>query len=118
MRSVNNQIVGRMAARIAPLLMGKHKPTYGIFHSPQDVFVLTCVPFPAPLPAPARDEGDTVVVVNAEHIKFTGKKETLKNYYSHSTYHFDHRFEPGNAAKICCPYLLLCACCGADTLVV
>lgn len=44
-------IVGRLAAKLATVLMGKHKPTY----------------------TPHVDGGDFVVVVNAEKVRFTGK---------------------------------------------
>jgi large subunit ribosomal protein L13 len=51
-----DQIVGRLAAQIAPLLSGKHKPTY----SPN----VAC--------------GDVVVVINAADVALTGKKWTDK----------------------------------------
>ena len=56
-------ILGRMAAKIAPLLMGKHKPTY----------------------TPHVDTGDCVIVLNAEKIVVTGKKAEMKeyDYYTH-----------------------------------
>ncbi|MCK4886702.1 MAG: 50S ribosomal protein L13 [Planctomycetes bacterium] len=56
-------ILGRMAARIAPILMGKTKPIY----------------------TPHVDTGDYVVVVNAEKIKLTGRKAETKeyDYYTH-----------------------------------
>ena len=57
-------VVGRLAAQIAPILMGKHRPTY----------------------TPHIDTGDFVVVVNAEKIAVTGKKRTDKLYYRHSGY--------------------------------
>jgi large subunit ribosomal protein L13 len=47
-----DKIVGRLASEIAVILMGKHRPTY----------------------TPHVDTGDFVVVVNAEKVKFTGKK--------------------------------------------
>mmetsp|Transcript_11800 Transcript_11800/g.35147 ORF Transcript_11800/g.35147 Transcript_11800/m.35147 type:complete len:166 (-) Transcript_11800:23-520(-) len=57
--------VGRLAARIAPVLRGKHKPGY----------------------EPHRHEhGDFVVVVNADQLVFTGKKWQQKLYYRHSGY--------------------------------
>lgn len=59
-----NQVVGRLAAQIATILRGKHKPEY----------------------TPHVDTGDFVVVVNAEKIRFTGKKETDKQYFRHSGY--------------------------------
>jgi len=56
-------ILGRMAAKIAPILMGKTKPTY----------------------TPHVDVGDYVVVVNADKVKVTGKKAEQKEYdwYTH-----------------------------------
>ena len=56
-------ILGRMAAKIAPILMGKNKPTY----------------------TPHVDTGDYVIVVNADKIKLTGKKAFTKeyDYYTH-----------------------------------
>lgn len=57
-------VVGRLAAEIATLLMGKHRPTY----------------------TPHVDTGDFVVVINAEKIHFTGKKWDLKRYTWYSGY--------------------------------
>lgn len=57
-----DQIVGRLAARIAKVLQGKNRPTY----------------------APHLKNGDFVVVINAEKVIFTGKKSTEKVYYSHT----------------------------------
>lgn len=59
-----NQVVGRIASQIAAVLRGKHKPTF----------------------TPHVDTGDFVVVVNAEKIRFTGKKETDKQYFTYSGY--------------------------------
>jgi large subunit ribosomal protein L13 len=58
------QILGRFASRIAKILIGKHKPTY----------------------TPNVDNGDFVIVTNAEKIKVTGKKLIDKLYYHHSGY--------------------------------
>ncbi|MBC7195855.1 50S ribosomal protein L13 [Deferribacteraceae bacterium V6Fe1] len=60
----NDKILGRLATRIAMILMGKNKPVY----------------------TPFMDTGDFVVVVNAEKIKVTGKKLTDKVYYAYSGY--------------------------------
>ncbi len=57
-------VLGRLAGVIAHRLRGKHKPTY----------------------SPDQDVGDFVVVVNAEKIRVTGKKEDDKMYYRHSGY--------------------------------
>lgn len=58
------QTLGRLASVVAATLRGKNKPTY----------------------APHMDMGDYVVVVNAEKVALTGKKETQKFYYRHSGY--------------------------------
>jgi len=58
----NEQTVGRIATRIATILKGKHKPLY----------------------TPSLDVGDFVVVVNAEKVRFTGKKETDKTFFTHT----------------------------------
>ena len=57
-------VVGRLAAIIANLLRGKHKPSY----------------------TPHVDCGDHVVIINAGKVKFTGKKLTDKIYYKHTGY--------------------------------
>ena len=57
-------IVGRAAVVIANVLRGKHKTSY----------------------TPHVDCGDNVVVINADKVKFTGKKRTDKVYYKHTGY--------------------------------
>lgn len=59
-----NKILGRMATRIAIILMGKHKPTW----------------------QPYLDDGDNVIVVNASKVRLTGKKEKQKEYFRYSGY--------------------------------
>ncbi len=59
-----NQVVGRLASRIALVLMGKHRPEY----------------------TPHVDTGDFVVVVNAEKVRLTGRKMEQKAYYHYSGY--------------------------------
>ncbi len=56
---VADKVLGRAASQIATLLKGKHKPTY----------------------TPSIDTGDHVIVINAEKVRVTGKKETDKKYY-------------------------------------
>jgi len=58
------QVLGRVASRVAFLLMGKHKPTY----------------------APHLDMGDHVIVINADKIRVTGRKFSLKKYTRYSGY--------------------------------
>ncbi len=59
-----NQVVGRLATQVASILRGKHKPQF----------------------TPHIDTGDFVVVVNADKVRFTGKKETDKQYFKYSGY--------------------------------
>ena len=56
--------LGRLAAEVAKLLRGKHKPTF----------------------TPHFDTGDHVIVVNADKIHLTGKKLVQKTYFRHSGY--------------------------------
>lgn len=60
----DNIILGRLSTKIATLLRGKDKAIFD----------------------PSRDCGDFVVVVNADKIKFSGKKFEQKKYYRHSGY--------------------------------
>jgi large subunit ribosomal protein L13 len=57
-------VLGRLATTIANIITGKTKPTY----------------------TPFLDTGDHVIVLNAEKIRLTGKKETDKIYRNHSLY--------------------------------
>jgi large subunit ribosomal protein L13 len=59
-----------MAAKIAPILMGKTKPTY----------------------TPHIDTGDYVIVVNAEKIKLSGRKAGVKEYDSYTRYPGGHKY--------------------------
>ncbi len=59
-----DQVLGRLATRVASLLRGKHKPAF----------------------TPNADIGDFVIVINAEKVKLTGKKMTDKTYYWHTGY--------------------------------
>jgi len=59
-----NAVLGRLASVAAVLLRGKHKPTY----------------------TPNLDNGDYVVIINAEKVKLTGKKLAKKIFYHHSGY--------------------------------
>lgn len=58
------EIVGRLATKVADLLRGKKKPSF----------------------LPNTDNGDYVVVINADKFVFTGKKEEQKRYYRHTGY--------------------------------
>jgi len=58
------KVLGRLSTTIANILTGKNKPTY----------------------TPFLDTGDHVIVINAEKVRLTGKKETDKMYRHHSGY--------------------------------
>jgi large subunit ribosomal protein L13 len=60
----SGQVLGRLAARIAHILQGKHKPTY----------------------TPHVDTGDFVIVLNAEKVKVTGNKAEVLEYDTYSRY--------------------------------
>ena len=66
------QTVGRLAAEVAKVLRGKHKPTF----------------------TPHVDTGDFVIVINAEKAVFTGKKLINKTYFRHSGYNGGTTFTP------------------------
>lgn len=59
-----NKILGRLAAKVSHLLMGKHKPNFA-YHM---------------------DNGDFVIIINADKIKVTGNKAEAKIYYRHTGY--------------------------------
>jgi large subunit ribosomal protein L13 len=57
-------VLGRLAAQIAKILRGKHKPMF----------------------TPHMDTGDNVIVINASKVKVTGRKSEQKTYFSHTGY--------------------------------
>ena len=59
-----DQVLGRLATRVASILRGKHTPQF----------------------TPHVDTGDHVIVVNAEKVKLTGRKREQKTYYRHTGY--------------------------------
>jgi len=60
----NNQVLGRLAAQVAQVIRGKKKPIF----------------------TPNMDTGDFVIILNADKIRMTGKRESQKTYFSHSGY--------------------------------
>lgn len=66
-----DQILGRLAARVAMMLRGKHKPDF----------------------TPHVDCGDNVIVINAEKIKLTGNKLSQREYIRHTGYPGGQRTE-------------------------
>ncbi|MFQ3547143.1 MAG: 50S ribosomal protein L13 [Termitinemataceae bacterium] len=59
-----DQVLGRVAAKVAAVLRGKEKATF----------------------APHQEMGDFVVVINADKVRVTGRKATQKMYYRHTGY--------------------------------
>jgi len=68
--NAENEILGRLASKVAKILRGKYKPSY----------------------TPNLDCGDNVIIINAEKINITGAKWTDKEYVRHSGY-------PGGQSK-------------------
>ena len=66
----NGAVLGRLAAQVADILRGKNKPTF----------------------TPHLDAGDFVVVINAEKVAVTGKKETQKEFMTYSGWKGGERF--------------------------
>lgn len=60
----SGQVLGRLAVKLANIIRGRHKPLY----------------------TPNADMGDFVVVINADKVLLTGKKETKKQYMFHTGY--------------------------------
>ena len=65
-----DQVVGRFCSKVAKLLRGKYKPTF----------------------TPHVDCGDNVIIINADKVRFTGKKETDKVYTHYTGYPGGQRF--------------------------
>ena len=65
-----DQVVGRFCSKVAKMLRGKYKPTF----------------------TPHVDCGDNVIIINAEKVRFTGKKETDKIYTRYTGYPGGQRF--------------------------
>ena len=59
-----DEVLGRLAVRVANILRGKNKPQY----------------------TPNVDTGDFVIVINSDKVRVTGNKETDKIYYHHTKY--------------------------------
>ena len=66
----SEQVVGRLASKVAKLLRGKYKPNF----------------------TPHADCGDNVIIINAAKVVFTGKKETDKVYTRYTGYPGGQRF--------------------------
>lgn len=80
-----NQVLGHVAVKAANLLRGKEKTIY----------------------TPHVDTGDFVVVINAEKVRLTGKKEEQKSYMSFSGFVGGHKSESARARRVRHPELLV-----------
>lgn len=70
-----NEVLGRLASKVAKLLRGKYKPSY----------------------TPHVDCGDNVIIINVEKVQLTGKKLTDKQYIRHTQYPVDKEFQHRNS---------------------
>ncbi len=66
----NGKVLGRLAAEIAKIIRGKNKAVF----------------------TPNMDAGDYVIVINADKVKMTGKRELYKTYFSYTGYPGGARF--------------------------
>jgi large subunit ribosomal protein L13 len=80
-----DQVLGRVAVKAANLLRGKEKPVF----------------------TPHVDTGDFVIVINADKVRVTGKKEELKSYMSFSGFVGGHKSESVRARRARHPELLV-----------
>jgi large subunit ribosomal protein L13 len=80
-----DQVLGRVAVKAANLLRGKEKPVF----------------------TPHVDTGDFVIVVNADKVRVTGKKEEQKTFMSFSGYVGGHKSENVQARRVRHPELLI-----------
>ena len=68
----DGMVLGRLAAEVAKIIRGKHKPMF----------------------TPHMDTGDNVIVINAAKVKVTGRKAEQKQYFRHTGYMGHERFTP------------------------
>ena len=68
----DGMVLGRLAAEVAKIIRGKHKPMF----------------------TPHMDTGDNVIVINASKVKVTGRKAEQKRYFRHTGYMGHERFTP------------------------
>src|SRR3982751_3147694 len=81
----NAQVLGRVAVKAANLLRGKEKTDF----------------------TPHVDTGDFVIVINAEKVRLTGKKDEQKSYMSFSGYVGGHKSESARSRRARHPELLV-----------
>jgi large subunit ribosomal protein L13 len=80
-----NQVLGRVAVKAANLLRGKEKTVF----------------------TPHVDTGDFVIVINADKVRLTGRKEELKTYMSFSGFVGGHKTESARSRRARHPELLV-----------
>jgi large subunit ribosomal protein L13 len=68
----DGMVLGRLAAEVAKVIRGKHKPMF----------------------TPHMDTGDSVIVINASKVRVTGRKAEQKEYFRHTGYMGHERFTP------------------------
>ena len=68
----DGMVLGRLAAEVAKIIRGKHKPMF----------------------TPHMDTGDNVIVINASKVRVTGRKAEQKQYFTHTGYMGHERFTP------------------------
>ena len=68
----DGMVLGRLAAEVAKIIRGKHKPIF----------------------TPHMDTGDNVIVINASKVRVTGRKAEQKRYFTHTGYMGHERFTP------------------------
>ena len=78
-------VLGRLAAQVADILRGKNKPVY----------------------TPHLDAGDFVIVINAEKVRVTGKKETNKEYMTYSGWKGGEKYATVEQVRARHPELLI-----------
>ncbi|MFN5209696.1 MAG: 50S ribosomal protein L13 [Bacteroidota bacterium] len=65
-----DQVLGRLSAKVASMIRGKHKTNF----------------------SPHVDCGDNIIIINAEKVKLTGNKVSVKEYIHHTGYPGGQRF--------------------------
>ena len=78
-------VLGRLAVQVSDILRGKNKPVY----------------------TPHLDAGDFVVVINAEKVKLTGKKEKAKEYMSYSGWKGGEKYATVEQVRVKQPEFLI-----------
>ncbi len=81
----NEQVLGRLATKVAKLLRGKYKPSF----------------------TPHVDCGDNVIVINAEKIVLTGNKWDQKEYVRHTGYPGGQRFTSARQMMVKKPFAMV-----------